>query len=135
MDAIEDGRRTMAPRGVGAAEGWPGSGRRSNTDDQFGDPVTYQPRDYRVSARQIVGAWLILFGVAGLGLALAAKHMDLASSASAAPVQPAATAASIYPMAGVRYPGSVFYSRAKETRVEADEPDSQEQQRPAEDGC
>ena len=135
MDAIENGRRTMAPRGVGAAEGWPSGGQRTNTDDQFGDPATYQPDDYWVSARQIVGAWLILFGVGGLGLALTAKHMDLASAASAAPVQPAATAATIYPMAGVTYPGSVFYSRAKETRVEADEPDSQERQRPAEDGC
>jgi hypothetical protein len=135
MDAIEIGRRTLAPRSAGAAEGWPSGGQRTHPHDELGGPATYEPPDYRVSARQIVGAWLILFGVAGLGLALTTKHMDLASSASGAPVQSAVNAAAIHPTAGVRYPGSVFYSRAKETRVEADEPDRQERQWPAEDGC
>lgn len=125
----------MAPKDAGAGEGWPSGGQRTHAGDEFGDPATYEPSDYWVSARQIVGAWLILISVAGLGLALTAKHMDLAGSASATPVRPAASAAAIYPMASVRYPGSVLYGRARETRVEADEPDSQERQWPAEDGC
>jgi len=135
MDVIKIGRRTMAPRRAGAVEGRPSGGRRTHADGEFCDPATHELRDYRVSARQIVGAWLILLSVAGLGLAMTAKHMDLAGSASAAPVRPAASVATINPMAGVRDPGSVFYSRARETRVEADEPDSQERQWPAEDGC
>jgi hypothetical protein len=135
VDAIENGRRTVAPRGEDATEGWPDSGQRSYTDNQFGDPVTDMSRDYGASARQVVGAWLILLSAAGLGLALTAKHMDLAGSASAATVSPAAIGATSYPLAGVRNPGSVFNSRARETRVETDEPDTQERQRPAEDGC
>jgi hypothetical protein len=135
VDAIENGRRTMAPRGEGATGGWPDGGQHSHTDKQFGDPATDMSGDYRVSVRQVVGAWLILLSAAGLGLALTAKHMDLAGSASAAAVSPAASGATRYPLAGVRNPGSVFNSRARETRVETDEPDSQERQRPAEDGC
>ena len=54
MDAIEIGRRTVAPRSAGVAEGWPSGGQRAHADDEFGDPATYEPRDYRVSARQLV---------------------------------------------------------------------------------
>jgi hypothetical protein len=122
VDAIKNGRRTIAPRGEGAIEGWPDGGQPNRMDDQFGDPVTDMSRDYRVSTRQVVGAWLILLSVAGLGLALTAKHMDLAGSASAAAVSPAVSRATSYPLAGVRNPGSVFNSRARETRVDADEP-------------
>jgi hypothetical protein len=135
MDAIEIGRRIVTPRSAGAAEGWPSGGQRTHADDEFRDPATYEACDSQVSARQIVGAWLILLSVAGLGLALTAKHMDLPGVASAAPVRPAASAATIHPMAGVRSPGSVFYRPARETRVEADEPDSQERQRSPENGC
>jgi hypothetical protein len=135
MDAIDIGRRATASRGAGPVEGWPSGGHRIHAEDEFGDPTTYEPRDYWVTARQIVGAWLILLGVAGLGLALTVKGMDLAGSASATPVRPAASAATSYPIAGLRYPGLVFYNRARKTRIEADEPDGQERQRPAEDGC
>jgi hypothetical protein len=135
MDAIDIGRRATASRGAGPVEGWPSGGHRIHAKDEFGDPATYEPRDYWVTARQIVGAWLILLSVAGLGLALTAKPMDLAGSASAAPVWPAASAATSYPIAGLRYPGLVFYSRPRETRIEADEPDSQERQRPEKERC
>jgi hypothetical protein len=135
MDAIDIGRRATASRGAGPVEGWPSGGHRIHAEDEFGDPATYEPRDYRVTARQIVGAWMILLSVAGMGLALTAKRMDLAGSASAAPVRPAASGATSYPIAGLRQPGLVFYSRPREIRIEADEPDSQERQRPAEDRC
>jgi len=102
-----------------------------------GNAMSYEPRDLLFMARQVVGAWVIVLNIAGLGLGLTVKRMDLAATASAAPVHSAPSAATQYPMMGVRIPGSAVHCRSSEATVEdpTDEAESAEESVPPRSGC
>jgi hypothetical protein len=117
---------------LGAAAGRQKGGRRSLTKDHLADELSFEPRAYSLRAREVTGAWIILLAVVGLVLTLTVKRMDLSATASAAPVLTTVSSPAPYPMAGVRNPGSVFYSRA---RGVAAEEDGEERKHGPEDGC
>src|SRR6202041_3673064 len=66
--------------------------------------MSYDPADYRPTARGTVAAWVICLGIAGLGLALVTGRGRLTPAACAQPVHGVASAADRCPMAGVRIP-------------------------------
>jgi hypothetical protein len=66
--------------------------------------MSYDPIEHRPSARQIVAAWLICLGIAGLALAFTAGREAPAAAESEQPVAARAGDPGWYPMAGVRIP-------------------------------
>jgi hypothetical protein len=66
--------------------------------------MSYDPFEHRPSAGQIVAAWLICLGIAGLALAFTAEREAPAAAVSGQPVAVRAGDPGRYPMAGVRIP-------------------------------
>jgi hypothetical protein len=72
--------------------------------DPTGGVMGYDPFEHRPAARDIVAAWVICLGIAGLGLALTVGREVLSANASAQPAHTMAGGLVRCPMAGVRIP-------------------------------
>jgi hypothetical protein len=65
--------------------------------------MSYDPQDHIPSARQIIAAWVVCLGIAGLALGMTAGRQEFVPEAAADPVH-VAGAPDPCPMAGVRIP-------------------------------
>ena len=65
--------------------------------------MSYDPRDRIPSARQVVAAWVICLGIAGLALGMTVGRRDTATAAAADRTH-VAKAAAPYPMTSLRIP-------------------------------
>ena len=68
--------------------------------------MSYDPFEHRPSAREIVAAWIICLGIAGLGLAFTVGREAPADAASVQSAPATMGDSDRYPMAGVRLPGA-----------------------------